>query len=92
MQLNQVRYFIFCTENFHFLIWPLGPTAMKSLFVDEKPADANQTLAPSDGSVAIIFGSPGQFFFLENTEMSFQINALSSDWLVIKGAMALAAV
>ena len=57
---------------------------MKNLFVDEKPADANQTLAPDDGSVAVIFGSPGQFFFRENTEMPFQINALSSDWLVIK--------
>ena len=32
---------------------------MKSLSVDEKPADANQTLAPDDGSVAVIFGSPG---------------------------------
>ena len=40
---------------------------MKNLFVDEKPADANQTLAPDDGSVAVIFGSPGWFFFRENT-------------------------
>ena len=32
---------------------------MKNLFVDEKPADPNQTLAPDDGSVAVVFGSPG---------------------------------
>lgn len=37
----------------------LGPTAMKNLFVDEKPADPNRTLAPDDGSVAVVFGSPG---------------------------------
>lgn len=35
---------------------------MKNLFVDEKPVDANQTLAPDDGSVAVIFGSPGWLF------------------------------
>jgi hypothetical protein len=37
-----------------------GPTAMKNLFVDEKSVDTNQTLAPDDGSVAVIFGSPVQ--------------------------------
>ena len=38
---------------------------MKNLFVDEKPVDANQTLAPDDGSVAVIFGSPGWFSSLK---------------------------
>ena len=49
----------------------LGQTAMKNLFVDEKPVDANQTLAPDDGSVAVIFGSPGWFLSLKPTVIAY---------------------
>lgn len=43
---------------------------MKNLFVDEKPVDANQTLAPDDGSVAVIFGSPGLFFLSQKINVN----------------------
>ena len=41
-----------------------GPTAMKNLFTDEKLPDPNQTLAPDDGSIATIFGTPGMYIDL----------------------------
>ena len=46
---------------------------MKNLFVDEKPVDPNQTLAPGDGSVAVVFGSPGWIFFIKNTDINKNI-------------------
>ena len=46
---------------------------MKNLFVDEKPADPNQTLAPDDGSVAVVFGSPGLIFFIKNAGINTKI-------------------
>ena len=40
----------------------LGQTAMKGLFAEAKASNPNQTLAPEDGSVERIFGTPAKTF------------------------------